>query len=62
MLSKGGGACAGNKTKYRKILKVSNFYTFNPGKFKSEKNDIAYPIGIFFSKFLAKIVFRKKVI
>tara|TARA_B110000116_G_scaffold195025_1_gene169866 strand:+ start:214 stop:351 length:138 start_codon:yes stop_codon:yes gene_type:complete len=38
------------------------FRNFAPVNLKTEKNDLAYHVGNFFSKILAKIFFSKKVI
>ena len=39
-----------------KVPKMAVFLNFAPGNLKNEKNDIAYHVGFFFSKILAKIV------
>ena len=73
IMPKGGGTCPVFKKteichevgilyrKYGKIIKIAIFGSFNPGNLKSAKNDIAYPIGIFFPNIFPKIVFLKKV-
>ena len=45
-----------------KVPKMAVFGNFTPGNLKTEKNDIAYHVGNFFSKILANISFSKKVI
>ena len=45
-----------------KVPKMAVFGNFAPGNLKTEKYDIAYHVGIFFSKILAKSFFSKKVI
>ena len=45
-----------------KVPKMTDFGNFAPVNLKSEKNDIAYRVGNFFSKILAKIFVSKKVI
>ena len=43
-----------------KVPKMAVFGTFTPGNLKTEKNDIAYHVGNFFSKVLAQIFFFEK--
>ena len=50
------------KGEYGKVPKMPVFGNFAPVNLKTEKNDIAYHVGYFFSKILAKIFFSKKVI
>jgi len=45
-----------------KVPKMAVFRNFAPVNLKTEKNDLAYHVGNFFSKILAKIFFSKKVI
>ena len=45
-----------------KVPKITVFGNFAPVNLKTEKKDIAYRVGIFFSKILAKFFFSKKVI
>ena len=45
-----------------KVPKMTVFGNFAPVNLKSEKNDMAYRVGNFFSKILAKFFFSKKVI
>ena len=47
---------------YGKVPKMAVFGNFAPGNLKTEKNGIAYHVGIFFSKILAEFFFSKKVI
>ena len=45
-----------------KVPKMGVFENLAHGNLKTEKNYIAYHVGNFFSKILAKIFFSKKVI
>ena len=45
-----------------KVPKMAVFGNFAPGSLKTEKNDIAYHVGNFLSKILAKFFISKKVI
>ena len=43
-----------------KVPKMAVFGNFAPGNLKTEKNDIAYHVGVFFLKFWPTFFFRKK--
>ena len=43
-----------------KVPKMTVFGNFAPVNLKTEKNDIAYRVGNFFSKILAKFFFFEK--
>ena len=45
-----------------KVPKMTVFGNFAPVNVKTEKNDIAYHVGNFISKILAKFFFSKNVI
>ena len=42
-----------------KVPEMTVFGNFSPGNLKTEKNDIAYHVGNFFSKFWPKLFFEK---